>query len=134
MPDCSRPRQAALHKPTVREFVDKLGPAPTTLSVFRTYYCTLRRRGLGQTCALIGALLALDYSQAQIAVALCRSLRRVSANWARIRDRFGLEGIGSLVRFLLVPDACAKCRRSKPTPQQRPFPRPSSADAAERGA
>lgn len=120
-------------KRTWREVMDHLDPSDGDMPIFWDYYRTLRRRGLGQTSAFVGGWVALDYSQTEISRALGGSLRCAAQNWAGIRARFDLRGVGRFVRFLIDPTAWPSGRRSTPTAQQRPVaravPRPNSAHA-----
>ena len=122
----------ASRKPTAKEFFANLPLRPDDRRPFRGNYKTLRRRGLGQTSALLEALLALGYKQVDIARAQNCSYRAASSNWAKIRQRFRLSGVAQLVEFLHDPDAWPEARRSKPTPQQRPFFRLPVIPAAKR--
>jgi hypothetical protein len=113
------------------EFFVRLRFQPDHSRLLWAYYRTLRRRDLGQTSALIAALMARGYTQTAIAQALGRSFRRVAANWSKVRKKFGLKGVGALGEFLRDPSAWPEGRRSRPTPQQRPVARPQrSADPA----
>ena len=112
--------RATKSKRTWQQVLDQLKPLDSDRPLFRRYYYTLRRRGLGQTSAFIGAWMALECSQAQISSALGGSLRCVAENWSGIKRRFGLRGMPDLMRFLLDPHAWPHAERSKPTPQERP--------------
>lgn len=116
-------RRAAHARPTIVEFFDRLSMPRSEIPLLRRYYCTLRRRGLGQTTALVGGLLALDVSQREISYALGCGQRRVTEKWGRIRRDFSLNGVGSFVRFLEVRADRPNLRRLRPTPQERPFAR-----------
>ena len=111
-------------KRTVREFVERLNPPASDFPLFRAYYCTLRRRGLGQTSALIAALLGLKYSLTEIKEALGRNYRSVWERWSNVQKKFRFKGVIALLEFLQDPSAWRDGRRSKPTPQERPFDRP----------
>ena len=126
--------RATKSKRTWQQVLDQLKPLDSDRPLFRRYYYTLRRRGLGQTSAFIGAWMALECSQAQISSALGGSLRCVAENWSGIKRRFGLRGMPDFMRFLLDPHAWPHAERSRPTPQERPCVRAAPRTTTERSA
>lgn len=114
---------AKRQRPTFAEFGERIGLDRDDRRLLRAYFRILRRRRLGQTAAVIGALLALDFGQTEIADGLHCRRRRVAGHWKTVRERFAVRGTGALVRFLHDRRAWPEGRRPKPTPQERPFAR-----------
>ena len=109
---------------TCVEFFKRLGLPRSKHSLLRRYFCTLRRRGLGQMSALIATSRALKYTLTEITNALGRNYRRVWERWSNVQKKFRLDDVIDLLEFLNDPKAWPEGRRSKPTPQERPFDRP----------
>ena len=115
-----------LVKIQIRQFRKTLGLGDEDFALGVEYFTNGRRQALGQTTALVAALHCLDFQDKEIGRILGISRDAVRQGLQRARTRLEARGKGAVVRALQSrPPRCASSYR-RPTPQERPFARPSS--------